>query len=306
MRRVASPGVSISVFAVSDAASRLAEQAARLALSHTPVARIRVRRVPNVRTIADVRCAIDAARMDGGIVVHTLMSEELRQAILREGKRLGVATVDLMSPLLACLSTLLGHSPGAPAGAPPDPSADRLQLAEAIHYALTHDDGQDPFGLDRADLVLVGVSRTCKTPLSLYLAGKGWRVANVPVILNLPLPGPLMRIGPDRVVGLIMEAERLAELRRARLGLPDAPTNGTYADLDQVRAELRYSRALFRKAGWPVVDMSGRSIEEGATAVLGLVGSRAADPALTATPPRVRRRTRGVKNSGPPRGRARG
>jgi len=147
----------------------------------------------------------------------------------------------------------------------------RVDRIEAFEYAVKHDDGQDPLGLTRADIVLVGVSRTSKTPLSLYLAGKGWRVANVPVILNLPLPGPLMKIDQGRIVGLILRAEHLVELRRARLEHPDAPLNGAYADLEQVRSELRYSRSLFRKAGWPVIDMTDRSIEEAANEVLALI-----------------------------------
>ncbi|MGH7411635.1 MAG: kinase/pyrophosphorylase [Candidatus Methylomirabilis sp.] len=152
----------------------------------------------------------------------------------------------------------------------------RVDRIEVIEYAVKHDDGQDPFGLDRADIVLVGVSRTSKTPLSLYLAEKGWQVANVPVILNLPLPGPLMKIDQGRIVGLILREEHLVEVRRARLEHPDAPLNGAYADLEHVRFELRYSRSLFRKSGWPVIDMSNRSIEEAAAEVLALVAPHGA------------------------------
>jgi Uncharacterized protein conserved in bacteria len=156
-----------------------------------------------------------------------------------------------------------------------------------------------PFGLDRADIVLVGASRTSKTPLSLYLSWKGWLVANVPVILNLPLPGPLMRIDQGRVVGLFATPERLVELRRARLEHADAPLDGAYADLEHVRAEVRYSRSLFRRAAWPVIDVTSRSIEEAATEVLSLVAPRAAtEPARDRRPPARPRKKQSVSSRG--------
>jgi regulator of PEP synthase PpsR (kinase-PPPase family) len=120
---------------------------------------------------------------------------------------------------------------------------------------------------------LVGISRTSKTPLSIYLAGKGWRVANVPVILNLPLPSRLMAMDQERIVGLIVGVDRLVELRRARIERKHAPVAAAYAESEKVRAELSYSRALFRKAGWPVIDMTSKSIEEAASELLALVAT---------------------------------
>ncbi len=259
------------ILAVSDATGATAEVVIRAALAQFQIKEVEIRRFPNVRTVADVRRAIEAAQSSNGIVVHTLVSGELRQAMVREGKKRDVTAIDLMGPLLLRLTDLLRVSPLVRPGLFRNLGEDPLHRIEVIEYAVKHDDGQDPFGLDRADIILVGVSRTSKTPLSLYLAQKGWWVANVPVILNLPLPGPLMKIDQGRIVGLILLAEHLVELRRARLEHPDAPFNGAYADLEHVRSELRYSRSLFRKSGWPVIDMTNRSIEEAATEVLALV-----------------------------------
>lgn len=276
------------IFAVSDATGTTAELVVRAALAQFQTVEVEIRRLPNVRTVDEVRRAIETAKASGGIVVHTLVSEGLRQAMLHEGRRMDVATIDLLGPLLLRLTDLLRIPPLVQPGLFRQLSADYLHRIEVIEYSVKHDDGQDPFGLDRADIVLVGVSRTSKTPLSMYLAGKGWRVANVPVILNLPLPGQLMKIDQGSIVGLIQEAERLVDLRRARLEHQGAPFSHAYADLEEVRCELRYSRSLFRKAGWPVIDTTSKSIEEAASEVLGLIAARGASAPVAEKAPRSR------------------
>ena len=266
-----SAGDRYQIFAVSDATGATAELVVRAALAQFQVAEVEILRLPNIRTVGDVRRAIETAQASKGIIVHTLVSEELRQAVLREGRERGVETIDLIGPLLFRLSDVLHIPPLMQPGLFRQLGQEYLHRIEAIEYTVKHDDGQDPLGLDRADIVLVGVSRSSKTPLSIYLAGKGWRVANVPVILNLPLPSRLTTIDQDRIVGLIVGVERMVELRRARLERKHAPVAEAYAKLEGVRAELSYSRSLFRKAGWPVIDMTSKSIEEAASEVLTLV-----------------------------------
>lgn len=252
------------IFAVSDATGTTAELVVRAALAQFQTAEIEILRLPNIRTVGEVRRAIESAQASKGIIVHTLVSEELRQVVVREGRERGVETIDLIGPLLLRLSDLLRIPPLMQPGLFRQLGQEYLHRIEAIEYTVKHDDGQDPLGLNRADLTLVGISRTSKTPLSIYLAGKGWRVANVPVILNLPLPGRLMTIDQGRIVGLIVAVDRLVELRRARLEQKHASVADAYAKLEEVRAELSYSRSLFRKAGWPVIDMTSKSIEEAA------------------------------------------
>jgi hypothetical protein len=261
------------IFAVSDATGATAEMVVRAALAQFQVAEVEILRLPNIQTVGEVRRAIETAQASKGIIVHTLVSEELRHAVLREGRERGVETIDLIGPLLLRLSNQLRMPPLVQPGLFRQLGQEHLHRIEAIEYTFKHDDGQDPLGLDRAEIVFVGVSRTSKTPLSLYLAGKGWRVANVPVILHLPLPGRLMTIDQGRIVGLIVGVERLVELRRDRLERKLAPVAEAYAKVEKVRAELSYSRSLFRKAGWPVIDMSCKSIEEAASEVLTLVAT---------------------------------
>ena len=145
-------------------------------------------------------------------------------------------------------------------------------IFEVVEFAVKHDDGQDPRGLRLADVVLVGVSRTSKTPLSMFLAGRGLCVANVPVVHNLPLPEELVQVDPRKVVALTIRPERLLELRRARLQQMETPPKFPYADPRQIWAELDYAQSEFTRAGWPVVDVTDKSIEEVATEILILTG----------------------------------
>jgi hypothetical protein len=266
------------IFAVSDATGATAELVVRAALAQFQAVEVEVRRLPNIRTVDEARRVIETAQASKATIVHTLVSEELRQTVLREGRERGVETIDLIGPLLLRLRDQLSVPPLLQPGLFRQLGQEYIHRIEAIEYTVKHDDGQHPLGLDGADIVLVGISRTSKTPLSIYLAGKGWRVANVPVILNLPLPGRLMTIDQDRIVGLIVAVDRLVELRRARIERKHAPVAEAYAGLEKVRAELAYSRALFRKAGWPVIDMTSKSIEEAASELLTLIGTSGAPP----------------------------
>jgi regulator of PEP synthase PpsR (kinase-PPPase family) len=146
---------------------------------------------------------------------------------------------------------------------------DYFQRITALEFAVRHDDGRNAADLDKADLVLVGLSRTSKTPLSVYLAYRGWLVGNVPIIPNMDLPPILFDLPPKRVVGLAIRPERLTRLRGQRqrhLGVV-----GDYADPDSIRLEVQYAHSLFAKAGWPLVDVTAKSIEETATEIMSLV-----------------------------------
>lgn len=285
-----SAGGRSQIFVVSDATGATAELVVRAALAQFQVAEAEILRLPNIRTVGEVRRAIETAQASKGIIVHTLVSEELRQVVLREGRERGVETIDLIGPLLLRLSDLLRIPPLMQPGLFRQLGQEYLHRIEAIEYTVKHDDGQDPLGLDRADIVLVGISRTSKTPLSIYLAGKGWRVANIPVILNLPLPSRLTTIDQGRIVGLIVAVDRLVELRQVRLDRGHAPVAKAYAELEEVRSELVYSRSVFRKAGWPVIDMTSKSIEEAAGEVLALVATPEAPQPAGDKIPRTRRK----------------
>jgi [pyruvate, water dikinase]-phosphate phosphotransferase / [pyruvate, water dikinase] kinase len=268
------PGRRITrqILIVSDATGRTAEMVVRAALVQFQGADVRFHLHPHVRSAEGIRAAVQAATARQGLIVHTLVSPELRRLMLTEGRARNVPTIDLLGPLLLRLEDLLQLQPLAKPGLFREMDQEYRSRFEIVEFAVKHDDGQDPRGLLQADVILVGVSRTSKTPLSIFLAWRGLRVANVPVVHALPLPEELLRVDPRKVVGLTIKAERLLELRRARLQQMETPPKFPYADPRQIWAELEYAHSQFGRAGWPVVDVTDKSIEEVAAEVLVLTG----------------------------------
>jgi regulator of PEP synthase PpsR (kinase-PPPase family) len=264
--------VARQVVIVSDGSGRTAETVVRAALVQFRGAEVQLHVRPHVRTAAAVRAAAEEASARGAFIVHTLVSAEMRNLMLTEGRARGVATIDLLGPLLLRLEDLLQLQPMAKPGLFRETDQEYRHRFDVVEFTVKHDDGQDPRGLQQADVVLVGVSRTSKTPLSMFLAGRGLRVANVPVVRDLPLPEELGRVETRRVVGLTIKPERLLELRRARLQQMETPPKFPYADPRQIWAELDYARDQFNRAGWPVVDVTDKSIEEVAVEILTLTG----------------------------------
>ena len=260
------------VVIVSDATGGTAELVVRAALVQFQGADVQLHVRPHIRTVVGVRAAVEEASKLRGLIVHTLVSPELRNLMLTAGRARGVPTIDLLGPLLLRLEDLLRLQPMAKPGLFREMDQEYRRRFEVVEFAVKHDDGQDPRGLHQAEVVLVGVSRTSKTPLSMFLAGRGLRVANVPIVHNLPLPEELARVDPRRVVGLMIKAERLLELRRARLQQMETPPKFPYADPQEIWAELDYAQAQFDQAGWPVVDVTDKSIEEAAAEILILTG----------------------------------
>ena len=260
------------IFAVSDATGTTAENVLRAALSQFDASQITVTRFGGVRTKEDVCEVVNEAALKESFIVHTIVSEELRRVILKEGREHNVTTIDLMGPLLARLAELLSTPPRSEPGLfdPFDPSY--LQRIDAIDFTVHHDDGQNYYDLDRAEIVLVGVSRTSKTPLSFYLGYRGWKVANVPIVLGIEPPKELFELPKGRVVGLIVNPERLSELRRVRAERMGTIKRG-YAELDHIHQEMDYAFRLFeRRRDWPLVDVTTKSIEEAAAEVVVLLG----------------------------------
>jgi [pyruvate, water dikinase]-phosphate phosphotransferase / [pyruvate, water dikinase] kinase len=259
----------------SDATGHTAEMVVRAALAQFQGAEAQLEIEPQVRTAEDVRRVVRGAARAHGLIVHTLVSAELRAVLLTEGRSRQVPTIDLLGPLLLRLEDLLALQPLATPGLFRDQDAEYRRRFDVMDFTVRHDDGQDPQGLAQADLVLVGVSRTSKTPLSMFLASRGLRVANVPIVNALPVPEELSRVAPGKVVGLTIKAERLLELRRSRLLAMETPPRFPYADGRQIWAELEYAHALCGRAGWPLVDVTDKSIEEVAAEVLVLSGRQA-------------------------------
>ncbi len=262
----------IRVFAVSDGSGATAEHALKRALMQFVDAKVDIERRPGVRTEERVRQVVREAAEAGGFIVHTLVLDKLRRVMLRTCRLHNVEAIDLMGPLLARLSQQLAISPLGKPGPLGQLTDEYFRRIETMEFAYRHDDGRRAHELLKAEIVLVGVSRTFKTPLSIYLAFKGWFVANVPIVLKMKLPTELFNLPPGRTCGLTIDPVRLAEFRQARQNYLGGPA-GDYADPEHVRREIEYAQNIFRaQHGWPVVTVTDKPIEEISAEILTLVG----------------------------------
>jgi regulator of PEP synthase PpsR (kinase-PPPase family) len=258
------------VFVVSDGTGGTAERALNAALTQFQGVKIEIEVRSGVRTEEQVRRVVEEAAQVGGFIVHTLVSNELRRVILRSGRLHNVETIDLMGPLLSRLSHQLAVSPVEKPGLFQQLNEEYFRRIETMEFAFRHDDGQRIEDVLHAEIVLVGVSRTFKTPLSVYLAFKRWLVANVPIVLDMEPPPILSQLSPGHVFGLTSNVDSLAVLRRVRLRyLGGVPTQ--YADLEHVRREVIYALRVFETHKWPVIDVTGKPIEEIASEIVSLV-----------------------------------
>ena len=228
----------------------------------------RLRIFGGARTVSEVRRVLDEAEREDALVVFSLVEGEIVEFLLRDAERRGVATVDLLGPLIMKVAQRLHVEPRHQPGLLHGFSDDYFKRVEAVEFAVRHDDGANLSSLFEADIVLTGVSRTSKTPLSMYLAQRGYKAGNVPLIPGLDPPKELLDMNPRQVFGLTVEPSMLLSVRTARLRTMRAPSSTNYTDPDQVLLELDWARRLCRAKGWRVIDVSGRAVEENAAGII--------------------------------------
>ncbi len=262
--------IMLKVFVVSDATGETAERVVRAGLVQFRDAAVTIVRRKEVRTLEQIRSVVAEAAREDSILVHTLVSDELRRLILDESRKAGVDSLDMLGPVLERLAKHLQLSPQEKPGLLRQLTEARSREIEAVDFAFHHDDGQNAHELERAEVVLTGVSRTMKTPTMLYLAYRGWFAANVPLVEGMEPPKALLALPPRRVFWLWMSPERLIELRRVRAvkeGIPLEP----YASTERVRRELQRAHELCTRYGWQRVDVTGKSVEEVAREIIALL-----------------------------------
>ena len=259
------------IFVVSDGTGRTARQALNAALTQFPETDVEVIVFNDVRTPAQVRSIVAEASGVHAFIVHTLVTATLRQLILRESHCRNVETIDLMGPLLERLSNEFINEPSQKPGLFHKLNKAYFQRIDAMQFAFNHDDGQRTEGLADAEIVLLGVSRTFKTPLSIYLAYKGWFAANVPIIMDIPPPEILRKLDPTRVFCLTTSASRLTELRRTRHERLGGST-GNYADPESVLSEINYALKYYHQhPGWRIINVTSKPVEEIASEILAIL-----------------------------------
>jgi regulator of PEP synthase PpsR (kinase-PPPase family) len=228
-----------------------------------------------VRSGAQVDRVLGEIAAAPGVVLHTIVDQALRDALEAGCQRLEMPCFGALDPLVSALSWYLGAPLSTRVGAQYALDTDYFNRMDALSYALGHDDGQGGQDLQSADVVLVGVSRTSKTPTCIYLAHRGVRAANVPLVSPAEPPPVLKTLKGVPVVGLTLSPDRLVQIRRNRLRSLNEGRDNTYVDIDMVRAEIVAARRLFERQGWPVIDVTRRSVEETAAAVINILSGGA-------------------------------
>lgn len=228
-----------------------------------------------VRTTAQLDRVIAALEEKPGIVLYTLVDGALGERLETACRRIGIPCASVLEPVLQLLQAYLGAPGARRVGAQHMLDAEYFRRIDALNFTMIHDDGQLAGSLEEADVVLVGISRTSKTPTSVYLANRGIKVANVPIVPGIPPPAELETLKGPLVVGLTASAERIVQLRENRvLSLNAAAHSEAYVDKAAIAAEIAFARKLCARHGWPVIDVTRRSIEETAAAIVALRSER--------------------------------
>lgn len=214
-----------------------------------------------------------------GLVLYTLLEEDLIQSLEDTCRNLGLPCMSVLGPILRLFQSYLGAETILRAGAQHVLNAEYFQRIDALNFSMMHDDGQHVAGLEEADVVLIGVSRTSKTPTSIYLANRGVKTGNVPLVPGVQLAPEVEKLTRPLVIGLYASPERIVQIRENRLlGLNAHRDDDQYIDKAAVAEEVAYSRRLCAKHNWPIIDVTRRSIEETAAAVMKLLGERRRRP----------------------------
>jgi regulator of PEP synthase PpsR (kinase-PPPase family) len=266
------------IFVVSDGTGETGAAACRAVMLQfsTPW---RLRIFGGVRHPSEVQRVMSLAAEANALVVFSLVEKREAAELLREAQRHGLATVDLLGPLIARAAVHLRAEPRHEPGLLHGLSDDYFRRIEAVEFAVRHDDGANLNTLYEADIVLTGVSRTSKTPLTMYLAQRGYKTGNVPIVLGLDPPIELTELDPRRVFLLDIDTQTLLQVRQARLKSLRTSPFSKYTDTKSVREELERSRLLCRRYGWHHIDIEGKAVEENASRIIELHQAEAADRA---------------------------
>jgi len=260
-----------TVFIVSGGAGALGKHVARIALSQFPLDNPEVIVIPQVRRMDQLAEAIDRVAERGGSILHTMVDPVLREALVRMAADRNIPVIDTIGHVLQHMSVAFQHKPlGQPGLYYGEDEAYKERIA-AIEYTVDHDDGRRPQDLNQADVVLTGVSRAGKTPLSIYLSVLGWKVANMPLVPGVPVPEELFQIDRRRVVGLLIDPAELADHRRWRQRAMGGTAGRGYTDPASLYDELDMARQVFRRGGFAVVDVSNKPVEESADEIIAII-----------------------------------
>ena len=270
MPQSAAPGDPTQIFVVSDGTGDTAAAVVQAAMAQFRVD-WKLRQLGGIRQPAHAKRVVEDAAEQRALLVFSLVDSRVASVLIEQAAQHGVPIIDVLGGVIARVAQHLEAEPRAEPGLLHGLSDDYFKRVDAVEFAVRHDDGASLHTLHRADIVLTGISRTSKTPLSMYLAQRGYKTGNVPIVPGIDPPSALLELDPRKVFALFVDSSTLLTVRQARVRSLGAPPYASYADPESLLEEVRQARSLFRQQGWHVVDISGRAVEENAARILQLI-----------------------------------
>ncbi|MBM6619267.1 pyruvate, water dikinase regulatory protein [Bacillus suaedaesalsae] len=261
------------IYVVSDSVGETAELVTKAAVSQFQSLNSDFRRIPFIEDKSTLKEVVTLAKVNKAIIVFTLVIPELREYLIEEASNEGVEAIDIIGPLIDKIQSSTGIQPLCEPGNVRKLDEEYFRKVEAIEFAVKYDDGRDPRGILRADIILVGVSRTSKTPLSQYLAHKRLKVANVPIVPEVDPPEELFKVPASRCFGLKISPDKLNDIRKERLKALGLNDHASYANIERIKEELQYFEKVSSRIGCKVIDVSNKAVEETANVIINMYQS---------------------------------
>ncbi len=256
------------VYIVSDSVGETAEFVVKAVATQFNGGQVEIRRNSYVEDFEDIENVLMLAKKDHTIIAYTIVVPTLKEYLDKRAWEEGILAVDLLSPLMNAFVTRFNKQPHNQPRLMRKLDEEYFKKIEAIEFAVKYDDGRDPRGITKADIVLIGISRTSKTPLSMYLAHQRFKVANVPLVPEVRPPDELFEIPPKNCIGLIISPYKLNEIRIERLRALGLPSHSNYASFERILYELDHAEKIMKRVGCPVIDVSNKAVEETAGLIL--------------------------------------
>ncbi|PWG00766.1 pyruvate, water dikinase regulatory protein [Levilactobacillus bambusae] len=258
----------LDLFVISDSSGETALTVAQTALSQFPSLKVNFQRFPFIQTTSILNGILKLAGQKQALIFHTLVDPALSNLVITFAREHHLAEVDCLQPAMHTIQALTGEVPESVPGLVHNLTDTYFDRIAAMEFAVAYDDGKDPAGLLKADIVILGVSRTSKTPLSLFLANRNLKVANLPLAPQTQVPKELWEVNPNRIFGLTNRPELLRKIRQERMISYGLPVESAYSDTHKIQEELDYADQIYKKIGCLVIDVSNKSIEETATIIM--------------------------------------
>ena len=259
------------IYVLSDSVGDTAEQVARASAEQYKNSDYEIKKYPYVESKVKIDNIMDELNSENTVFVYTIVNKEISEYLQQKCEEKDVPYIDVMGPCLNMFTDFLEQEPIRESGVIRKLDEDYFKRVEAVEFAVKYDDGKDPRGILKADIVLIGVSRSSKTPLSMYLAHKNYKVVNIPLVKGSKVPDELFEVPRKKIIGLMIDPSDLIEIRRERIKVLGLDNSVDYVSIEKIYEELEYAEKIMRKIGCPVIDMTKKAVEEAANLVVDII-----------------------------------